>query len=480
VKVAFSRQQMMHGTVHRPATEQRVRLGATPDGRLTAMSMMTITHADRRGFFTETSSNFARNLYAAPNRLTGHRLVRLDLPVASAMRAPGEASGTLSLECAMDEMAEKLGLDPVEFRILNEPQADPETGKPFSIRQLVRCMREGAQQFGWDRRNPTPGAVREGRWSLGLGMAAAIRGAPLLPARASFTADAEGVITVRQGMTDIGTGTYTVLAQIAAETLGVPLGDVRVEIGDSELPPAPGSGGQFGAATAGSAALDAGMNLRRAIAELAVGDPASPLHGGPGQDITFVDGVIAIGNRSERLADLIRRNHPDGLTVEGGVEPAGDASNWSSHTYGAHFVEVGVDTVTGEVRTRRMLGVFAAGRILNWKTARSQLTGGMIWGVGSALTEGNTVDPRYGSLINQDLAGYLVPVQADIGELDAIMLDEVDDKANPMGIKGVGELGISGAGAAVANAIYNACGVRLRDYPITPDKILAALMAQGR
>jgi xanthine dehydrogenase YagR molybdenum-binding subunit len=423
----------------------------------------------------EHASNFARSLYAAPNRLTGHRLVKLDLPGAGPMRAPGEASGMLSLEVAMDELAEKLGLDPIELRIRNEPTVDPETGKPFSIRQLVRCMTEGAQAFGWVNRNPKTGQTRDGRWLVGMGMAAAIRGNFLLPAKASFTVDAMGVITVRQGMTDIGTGTYTVLAQIAAETLGVPLGDVRVEIGDSELPPAPGSGGQFGAATAGSAALDAGMNLRKAIAEIAIADPASPLFGGPSEQITFQDGVIAIANRSERLAELIRRNRPEGLTANGEIRPAADARNWSQHTYGAHFCEVGVDTVTGEVRTRRMLGVFAAGRILNWKTARSQLTGGMIWGVASALTEGNAVDHRYGSLINQDLASYLVPVQADIGELDAIMLDEVDDKANPMGIKGVGELGISGAGSAVANAIYNACGVRVRDYPITPDKLLAAL-----
>jgi len=257
----------------------------------------------------------------------------------------------------------------------------------------------------------------------------------------------------------------------------VPLGDVVVEIGDSEMPPAPGSGGQFGAATAGSAALDAGMNLRKAIAELATSDPDSPLSGGDPDLVTFQDGVIAIGNRSEKLSTLIRRARPDGVTADGEIRPAEDARNWSQHTYGAHFCEVGVDTVTGETRMRRMLGVFAAGRIINWKTARSQLTGGMIWGVASALTEGNAVDPRYGSLINQDLASYLVPVQADIGELDAIMLDEADDKANPMGIKGVGELGISGAGAAVANAIYNACGVRVRDYPITPDKLLAELTA---
>ncbi|WP_257814773.1 xanthine dehydrogenase family protein molybdopterin-binding subunit [Phenylobacterium sp. J367] len=479
MKVAFSRQHMMHGTIHRPATLQRVRLGATPDGKLTAMSLMTTTHCHRDGQFVEHASNFARSLYAAPNRLTGHRLVKLDLPGAGPMRAPGEASGMLSLEVAMDELAEKLGIDPVQLRLINEPEVDPETGKPFSIRQLARCLKEGAQMFGWDRRLPRVGEVRDGRWLVGMGMAAAIRGNFLLPAKCSFTVDADGVITVKQGMTDIGTGTYTVLAQIAAETLGVPLKDVRVEIGDSELPPAPGSGGQFGAATAGSAALAAGMNLRKAIAELAANDPGSPLQGGPAEEVTFEDGVIAIGNRSERIATLIRRAKPDGLTAEGEIRPAADARNWSQHTYGAHFCEVGVDPITGETRVRRMLGVFAAGRILNWKTARSQLTGGMIWGVGSALHEGNAVDPRYGSFINQDLAQYLVPVQADIGELDAIMLDEVDDKANPMGIKGVGELGISGAGAAVANAIYNACGVRVREYPITPDKLLEGLVAKG-
>ncbi len=480
VKVAFTRQQMMHGTIHRPATIQRVRLGADQDGRLNAMSLITWTHCHRDGAFTEHSSNFARALYAAPNRLTGHRLVKLDLPGAGPMRSPGEASGTLSLECAMDELAETLGIDPVELRIRNEPPADPENGRPFSQRQLVRCLKEGAQLFGWDRRLPTPGQVRDGRWMIGMGMAAAIRGNFLLPAKCNLSVDADGVVTVRQGMTDIGTGSYTVLAQIAAETLGVPLDQVRVEIGDSELPPAPGSGGQFGAATAGSAALMAGMNLRVAIAELAVGDPASPLHGADPKAVTFQDGIVAIENRAESLAELIRRAAPSGLDADGEIRPAADLREWSQQTYGAHYCEVGVDPVTGEVRVRRMLGVFAAGRIVNAATARSQLTGGMIWGAAAALTEGNPVDPRYGSLLAQDLAQYLVPVQADIGEVEAIMLDEVDDKANPLGIKGVGELGNSGSGAAVANAIYNACGVRVRDYPITPDKVLAGLIAQGR
>lgn len=480
VKIAFTRQQMFHATSHRAATSMHVQLGAERDGTLTSISMVTTTHCQVPGApFVERASNFARSLYAAPNRRFGHRLLRLDLPYAGPMRAPGEAPGMLSLECAMDELAEKLGMDPVDLRLMNEPEVHPESGKPFSLRQLERCLKEGSQMFGWERRRPQPGQVRDGRWLIGYGMAAAIRGNMLLPAKCTVLIEADGMVTVRQGMTDIGTGTYTVLAQIAAETLGVPLEMVRVEIGDSEFAPAPGSGGQFGAGSAGSAALMAGMKLRTAIAELAVNDAESPLHGGSVEAVTFQSGVVAIGNRSETLAALIRRSKPDGLEVEGEITPLPEAQNWSQSTYGAHFCEVAVDPITGETVTRRMLGVFAAGRILNLKTARSQLTGGMIWGVASALHEGNDVDPRYGSFIAQDLAGYHVPVQADIGEVEAIMLDEVDDKANPLGIKGVGELGIAGAGAAVANAVYNAVGVRVRDYPITPDKILTAMAEKG-
>lgn len=479
VKLAYTRQQMFQATIHRPAVSMRVRLGAEPDGRLNAFAVEAVTHCARSASFVEHAANFSRNLYAAPNRLTGHRLVKMDIPHAGPMRAPGEASGMLSLECAMDELAEKLGIDPIELRLRNEPEVDPETGKPFSIRQLTECLNTGAQRFGWSRRNPMPGQVRDGRWLVGMGMAAAIRGNFLLPAKAGVRIDGTGVITLRQGMTDIGTGTYTILAQITAETMGVTMDQVKIELGDSEFPPAPGSGGQFGAATAGSAAFEANMNLRRALAELAIGDPNSPLYGGDPTYVTFGNGNIAIENRSESLATLVSRAAPEGVYVEGAISPAADARDYSQHTYGGHFAEVGVDTVTGEVRMRRMFGVFAAGRILNAKTAKSQVTGGMIWGVGTALTEGNVVDNRYGSFINQDMAGYLVPSHADIVDLDAIFLDEADDKANPMGIKGVGELGICGAGAAVANAIYNACGVRLRDFPMTPDKVLEGLMAKG-
>jgi xanthine dehydrogenase YagR molybdenum-binding subunit len=475
VKVAYTRQQMFQATIHRPAVHMRVRLGAQADGRLDAFALEAVTHCRRETPFTEHAANFARSLYAAPNRLTGHRLVKLDIPAAGPMRAPGEASGMLSLECAMDELAEQLGLDPIELRLRNEPETDPETGKPFSTRQLVRCMAEGAQRFGWDRRNPKPGLVRDGRWLVGLGMAAAIRGNFLLPAKAGVRIDADGTITLRQGMTDIGTGTYTILAQITAETLGVPLAQVKVELGDSDFPPAPGSGGQFGAATAGSAAFAAGMNLRKALAELAIGDPNSPLYGDDPELVTFGGGNIAVDNRAEPLDRLVARAAPDGVYVEGSITPAADARDYSQHTYGAHFAEVGVDPDTGEVRLRRMFGVFAAGRILNAKTAMSQITGGMIWGVGTALHEYNEVDPRYGSFIAQDLAGYHVPAHADIADLSAMFLDEVDDKANPMGIKGVGELGIAGAGAAIANAVHNACGARIREYPLTPEKVLAAL-----
>ena len=479
VKVAFTRRNMFQASIHRPATSARIRLGAAPDGRLTAMAMEVVTHCAKHDPFTEHAAGFARDLYAAPNRLTGHKRVFLDLPVGGAMRAPGEGSGMMSLECAMDELAEKLGIDPFDLRLRNEPDVHPETGAEFSSRMLVECMNEVQGRFGWAARNPKPGQVRDGRWLVGMGMAAAIRGNFLLPARASMRVEADGTVTVRQGMTDIGTGTYTILAQITAETMGVSIDNVVVEIGDSGFAPAPGSGGQFGAASAGTAVLATGMVLRAKLAEMAVADPGSPLFGAPIASVDFRDGLIAAQNRAEPMAALVSRLAPSGVAVEGGSSPPPDSRSYAQHTYGAHCCEVGVDVVTGEVRLRRMLGVFAAGRILNAKTARSQLTGGMIWGVSAALQEANPVDPRYGSFINQDLGGYLISSHADIVNLDAVILEEIDDKANPMHIKGVGELGICGAAAAVANAVYNACGARVRDYPLTPDKILPFLPSVG-
>ena len=473
VKVALTRQQTFSATSHRSATVQRVRLGADRDGRLVAISHEGINHHARDTEFLEGAPTVTRSLYAAPNRRIRHTVVPMDIPPAGAVRAPGEAVGMLAIEVAMDELAETLGMDPIDLRVLNEPEHDPDTGKPFGSRSLVACMQEGAARFGWERRG-RPGEVRDGRWLVGLGMSASMRANFLLPAKAEIRLNVDGRATVRQAMTDIGTGTYTILAQIAAEALGIPVEDVIVEIGDSSFPPAPGSGGSFGAASAGSALLDATMVLRRDLAERAVADPESPLFGGRPQEAIFVDGAILIGNRAERLPDLMRRVAPDGLQGKGSLTPPGTYNDHSQHAHGAHFAEVGVDRVTGEVRLRRMLGVFAAGRILNAQTARSQALGGMIWGVGSALTEENHVDSRYGSFGAQDLASYHVPAHADIADLDAVFIAERDDHGNPMKIKGVGELGICGAGAAVANAIYNACGARLRDYPMTLDKVLAS------
>ncbi|HVY02547.1 MAG TPA: xanthine dehydrogenase family protein molybdopterin-binding subunit, partial [Caulobacterales bacterium] len=378
VKVAFTRRQMFHMATHRPGSIQRIRLGAEKDGTLTAIAHEGVVHCARNDSFVEHVAANTRGLYAAPNRLTSHRLLRMDIPVAGAMRAPGEAIGMLSIEAAMDELAEKLGMDPVELRIKNEPGKHPESGAAFSSRDMVACFREGAVMFGWSKRNPKPGRTRDGDWLVGMGTAASIRGNFLLPARAYVRIDKDGAVTLRQGMTDIGTGTYTILAQIVSETLGVPIGQIKVDIGRSDFAPAPGSGGSFGAASAGSAALDAGKQLAAKLAALAVGDPRSPLHGGDAAKAQFRDGGIVIENRVETLASLVARAAPEGVEADGRVVPDyANARNYSQACHGAHFCEVGVDRYTGEVRVRRMLGVFAAGRILNPKTARSQMIGGM-------------------------------------------------------------------------------------------------------
>jgi xanthine dehydrogenase YagR molybdenum-binding subunit len=324
----------------------------------------------------------------------------------------------------------------------------------------VQCLREGARRFGWERRNPEPGAVREGRWCIGLGMCAATRSNYLRPGKCKVRLNEDGTLAARMSMTDIGTGTYTVLTQIAAEMLGLPPERVRIELGDSDFPPTAGSGGSFGAATSGSALYDACEKLRAKLAHSAGIDPAQA---------RFGDGRITGGGKTASLAVLARDG---GIDADGEIQPGDTMKQYSQQAYGAQFAEVAVDDYTGEVRLRRMLGVFAAGRILNAKTARSQVMGGMIWGVGNALHEEAVLDTRHGFFANHDLAEYHVAVHADIPDIEVIFLPEVDDKANPLKIKGLGELGICGAGAAVANAIFNATGVRIRSYPITLDKIL--------
>src|SRR6478752_8322630 len=434
VKLAMTRPQLFHMTTHRTASEQRLRLGADRDGRLTAYGQDALVQCARFDAYTEPVCGAARMLYAAPNRLTRHRLAKLDLPRSDSMRAPGDAIGLMALECAVDELAERLNLDPVELRLRNDTQIDPQRHLPFASRHLAECLREGAARFGWNKRLSKPASVTDGRWLTGLGVASAVRGDALRNATARARLEPDDRLIVELAMTDIGTGTYTILTQIAAEAMEMPVERVTVLMGDTNYPPTDGSGGSFGAATSGAAVLAACQKLKAGIAS--------------------------------------------GMTqAEGSVTPAELSKSYSHAGFGAHFVEAAVHRDTGEVRVRRMLGVFAAGRILNPKTARSQVIGGMAWGIGSALMEENSIDERYGSFIAQDLASYHVVVNADIGEMDVVFLAEEDPNGSPLNSKGIGELGICGAGAAVINAIHNATGARIRNFPATPDKLLPTLEA---
>ena len=463
VKVALTRPMIANNTTHRPATIQRIRLGANRDGKLTA-----IAHESTSGNLPdgkpETAVSQTRLLYAGANRLTAMRLAVLDLPEGNAMRAPGEAPGMMALEIAIDEMAEKLGMDPVEFRILNDTQVDPEKpARSFSERRLVECLRTGAERFGWSRRNPAPAQVRDGRWLVGMGVAAGFRNNLNMKSAARVRLDARGVVTVETDMTDIGTGSYTIIAQTAAEMMGAPLDKIVVKLGDSTFPVAAGSGGQWGANSATAGVYAACVELRNAVARRLGVDPAAAV---------FENGRVIAGGRRVSLAEAAKSGE---IVAEGVMEYGALARRYQQSTFAAHFVEVGVDSYTGVTRVRRMLAVCDAGRILNPKTARSQVIGAMTMGVGGALMEELAVDTRFGFFVNHDLAGYEVPVHADIPHQEVIFLPGADDKVSPMKAKGVGELGICGVGGAVANAIYNACGVRVRDYPITLEKHLDKL-----
>jgi len=463
VKVTLQRALMFNNTTHRAATIQRLRLGASKDGRLTAIAHES--WSGNLGDRPEAATAPTRLLYAGANRMTRLHVAHLDLPEASAMRAPGEAPGMMALEIAMDEMAEKLQLDPVAFRVLNDTQVDPESpNKPFSRRQLVQCLHTGAEKFGWRQRKAQPGTQRDGHWLIGMGVASAIRGAPVIKSAARVRLDRRGKLTVETDMTDIGTGSYTILAQTAAEMLGVGLERVTVHLGDSRFPEGAGSGGQFGAASSTAGVYAACIKLRELVAErLGMGASAT---------VEFGGGLVRAGGVSRPLSDAAANGD---LVGEDAMEYGDLAKQYAQQTFAAHFVEVGVDLYTGEIRIRRMLAVCAAGRILNPLTARSQIIGGMTMGAGAALMEALAIDRRAGFFVNHDLAGYEVPVHADIAQQEVIFLDETDPTAGPLKAKGVGELGISGVPAAIANAVYNATGIRVRDYPLTLDRLLDRL-----
>ena len=462
VKVALPRPLIANNTTHRPATAQRLRLGATEDGLLLAFAHES-TSANLPNGMTEPATQQSEFLYAARDRRVGTRRAHLDLPEGNAMRAPGEASGMMALEAAMDEMAEKLGLDPVEFRILNDAERVPGEDKPFSQRNLVECLRLGAERFGWEKRDPAPAARREGRHWIGLGMAAAFRNNLLVKSGARARLGTDGRVTIETDMTDIGTGSYTIIAQTAAEMRGVELDAVTVRLGDSRFPASAGSGGQFGGNCATSGVYAACVALREKIAARL---------GIDAETAVFEGGEARGGDTVATLAEVAAEGE---ITAEDTITFKRLGQQYRQSTFGAHFVEVAVDAATAEIRVRRMLAVCAAGRILNPVTARSQVIGAMTMGVGSALMEELAVDTARGFFANHDLAGYEVPVHADIPEQEVIFLDAPDPISSPMKAKGVGELGLCGVAAALANAVYNATGVRVRSYPITCDKLLPGM-----
>ncbi|MEV6423980.1 xanthine dehydrogenase family protein molybdopterin-binding subunit [Streptomyces sp. NPDC051662] len=491
VKIALTRQQTFPLVGVRPASHQHVRLGSGRDGRLVAIAHDITIHTNPDVEYAEQIAATTRSLYAAPNRATSHRLTSLDLPRGEDVRAPGHGPGLLAVESAMDELAHELSMDPVELRIRNEPELDPERGVPFSERHLVDCLREGERRFGWKHRAAKPATLREGRWLVGYGVAAAIRPHPQAATRIRVRVTADGGAVVRSDMTDLGTGTYTALTQVAADGLGLPPERVRVELGRSEFPVSGGSGGSWGAGNSSTAVHHACAALREKLLTAACGDERSPLYGREPSAAVFADGRVRIDGVSEGLDEIVARVRPGGGGPDRGTEPGVEAEGvtpparedpnyaaYSINTYGAQFAEVGVDADTAEIRLRRMLGVFSVGRVLNAKTAHSQLMGGMIWGLGMALEEAVVVDVRSGAFVNRDLAQYVVPVHADVPEVDAVILEGSDDRANPLGAKGVGELGICGAGAAVANAVFNATGVRVRHFPVTLEQLLPSLPPQ--
>ena len=464
VKAVMLRQQVFDATVRRSNTSQRMRLAATADGRITAIGHETTASNLSTEDYFEPAGISTHFLYQGENRRITHDLVRLNWLLSGSMRAPGEAVGLLGLEGAMDELAEKLNIDPIALRKLNEPDQDPEKGVPFSSRSLGRALDEGASRFGWNKRRK-PGERREGDWLIGMGVSAAARANMLMKSSAEVTVHPDGSATVSSAMTDIGTGSYTILAQIASEILGIPVDRITMELGDTNHVPAAGSGGSWGAASAGSAVYLACEALRAKLAKAMNVDA---------DDLTLKDGTAIGDNRTKVIGELVG----DGISAVGEINPGEQADKVTQASYGAHFAEVAVNVTTGETRVRRMLGVFAAGRILNSQTARSQCLGGMTFGIGAALSEDLIHDSRNGKVVNRDLAEYHVAVNADVPQLDVVFLEERDIHANPIHAKGIGELGICGAGAAVANAIYNATGVRIRDFPITLDKLLPHLPPQ--
>ena len=460
VRVVMSRQQVFESIIRRSETTQRLRLAADADGRLTGFGHEALVSNLPGESFAEPVLQSSHFLYPGEHRELVLKLARVHRMTAGSVRAPGEAVGMPALEAAMDMLAERAGMDPVALRLKNIPEKDPEQGLPFSSHKLAECLRQGAEAFGWDHGPRQPRLRREGEWWIGTGMASAARVHNVAEARARVTLKADGTALVETDMTDIGTGTYTIVAQVAGEMLGLRPDQVLVDLGDTNHPRGPGSGGSWGAPSIGSAVYVACMAIREALAERI------------GIDETALVLANARAGDGTKLTDLLGGKD---LAREGHYEPGDITDDFLASGFGAFFAQVRVNHYTGETRVDRMLGAFGFGRVLNAKTARSQCLGGITWSIGMALTEALEFDPRDGHLVNRDLAEYHVPVHRDVPDLEVLLIEERDEAASIIQAKGIGELGMCGGAAAVANAIYNACGARVFDYPMTPDRVLAAM-----
>jgi len=476
VKLVLTRRQMFGPSGGRAHTSQQITLGAKRDGSLTVVRHLTTATTSTLEDFLESSGMMTRMMYESPNIETDHELVRMNVGSPTFMRAPGESTGSFALESAMDELAVALGMDPVELRLKNYAERDPESGKPWSSKSLRECYRVGAERFGWSKRSPKPRSMADGRWLVGYGVATATYPARQQAASCLARILPDGKALVRAGSQEIGCGTYTIMAQVAADALGMPVERVRFELGDTDMPPTPASVGSATASSTGPAVNAAALAVRQKLVQMAIADSASPVHGAREDDVRTADGRLSLSSdpsKGETFEAVIARNGGQPVEARVDLKPTPDQQQYSMHSFGAVFTEVRVDRDLGLIRVPRVVAAYGGGKILNVKTATSQMIGGIVWGISQALLEETHIDRRSGRYVNSDLAEYHVPVNADIGSIDVTFVPEDDAHVNAIGAKGVGEIPIVGVAGSIANAVYHATGKRIRDLPITLDKLIA-------
>src|SRR5687767_4580402 len=475
VKIVYTRTQMFTGHGHRPHTIQKVALGADRSGKLSAIVHEAVHNTSTFEEFSDATTQFARQVYACPNHYAPLRIAATDLNTPTWMRAPGAVSGMFALESAMDELAYAVKVDPLELRLINYAEVDPESGKPFSSKALRECYRLGAEKFGWKDRKFEPRSMRDGRYLVGWGTATGVWGAFQMPATARITLRAGGTAHVTSATSDIGPGTYTVMTMIAAEYLGLRPEQVHFDLGDSRFPQAPSQGGSWTTASIGSAVHGAALAIGARLLGLATREASSPLAAAAASDVEMLDGRLQLKadpSRFVTIADLMERHGLTEITETFEARPSPEREKYALLAHGAQFIEVKVDPDLGTVRVTRAIEVTACGKVINPKASHSQEIGGVVWGIGMALQEATEIDHRFGRIMNPNLQHYHVPVNADVHAIETLFVEEDDKVVNPLGVKGMGELGMVGIPAAIANAVFHATGRRVRELPITPDKLL--------